>query len=50
MYFPYQYIYPEQYAYMNELKRTLDAKVLHVCMFELSHDHTIVSRDDVLRL
>lgn len=26
MYFPYQYIYPEQYAYMNELKRTLDAK------------------------
>lgn len=25
--FPYDYIYPEQYAYMLELKRTLDAKV-----------------------
>lgn len=24
--FPYDYIYPEQYAYMLELKRTLDAK------------------------
>lgn len=24
--FPYEYIYPEQYAYMLELKRTLDAK------------------------
>lgn len=27
VYFPYEYIYPEQYAYMLELKRTLDAKV-----------------------
>ena len=27
MYFPYDYIYPEQYMYMLELKRTLDAKV-----------------------
>lgn len=26
MYFPYEYIYPEQYAYMLELKRSLDAK------------------------
>ena len=26
MYFPYEYIYPEQYSYMLELKRTLDAK------------------------
>lgn len=26
VYFPYEYIYPEQYAYMVELKRTLDAK------------------------
>ena len=25
--FPYDYIYPEQYSYMVELKRTLDAKV-----------------------
>ena len=27
--FPYEYIYPEQYSYMLELKRTLDAKVGH---------------------
>lgn len=26
--FPYEYIYPEQYAYMIELKRSLDAKVM----------------------
>lgn len=26
MYFPYEYIYPEQYAYMLDLKKTLDAK------------------------
>ncbi|CAL8086325.1 unnamed protein product [Calicophoron daubneyi] len=26
VYFPYEYIYPEQYHYMIELKRTLDAK------------------------
>lgn len=26
VYFPYEYIYPEQYRYMLELKRTLDAK------------------------
>lgn len=25
--FPYDHVYPEQYAYMLELKRTLDAKV-----------------------
>jgi hypothetical protein len=25
--FPYDYIYPEQYAYMVELKRSIDAKV-----------------------
>lgn len=28
VYFPYEYIYPEQYEYMLELKRTLDAKVI----------------------
>ena len=26
MYFPYEYIYPEQYQYMLECKRALDAK------------------------
>uniref|UniRef100_UPI00358E0210 general transcription and DNA repair factor IIH helicase subunit XPD isoform X2 n=1 Tax=Myxine glutinosa TaxID=7769 RepID=UPI00358E0210 len=26
VYFPYEFIYPEQFAYMLELKRTLDAK------------------------
>jgi len=25
--FPYDYIYPEQFSYMSELKRSLDAKV-----------------------
>lgn len=25
--FPYEYIYPEQYSYMIELKKALDAKV-----------------------
>jgi len=25
VYFPYPYIYPEQYLYMKELKKTLDA-------------------------
>lgn len=27
VYFPYEYIYPEQYDYMCELKKALDAKV-----------------------
>lgn len=27
VYFPYQYIYPEQYQYMVALKRSLDAQV-----------------------
>lgn len=31
--FPYDYIYPEQYAYMLELKRTLDAKVLYITSY-----------------
>ncbi|KAI9350065.1 hypothetical protein DFJ73DRAFT_832998 [Zopfochytrium polystomum] len=26
VYFPYDYIYPEQYAYMRDIKRSLDAK------------------------
>ena len=26
VYFPYDHIYPEQYAYMLELKRSLDAR------------------------
>jgi hypothetical protein len=30
VFFPYEYIYPEQYAYMVELKKALDAKV---CIF-----------------
>lgn len=36
VYFPYDYIYPEQYAYMMELKRGLDAKVLLFLSFVLS--------------
>ena len=26
VWFPYEYCYPEQYQYMSELKKTLDAK------------------------
>jgi DNA excision repair protein ERCC-2 len=26
VYFPYEYIYPEQFKYMQELKRALDTK------------------------
>lgn len=26
VYFPYEFIYPEQYAYMIELKKAIDAK------------------------
>ena len=36
VYFPYEYIYPEQYQYMLELKRALDAKghgLLEVSMY-----------------
>ena len=35
VYFPYDYIYPEQYSYMMELKRTLDAKVRHLRYFRV---------------
>ncbi len=35
--FPYEYIYPEQYAYMLELKRTLDAKVHPTIAYPSSH-------------
>lgn len=34
VFFPYEYIYPEQYRYMLELKRALDARghcLLEVC-------------------
>lgn len=35
VYFPYDYIYPEQFKYMLELKHALDAKghcLLEVCL------------------
>ena len=35
VFFPYEYIYPEQYQYMLECKRALDAKghgLLEVCL------------------
>lgn len=47
IYFPYEYIYPEQYEYMVELKHALDKKVLlfvndnvlnaRVCVFWRCH-------------
>lgn len=30
VYFPYEYIYPEQHAYMVELKKILDAEVVQI--------------------
>lgn len=39
VYFPYDYIYPEQYAYMLELKRGLDAKVFIQYIFALTTEH-----------
>ena len=34
VYFPYDYVYPEQYSYMLELKHALDAK--GHCLLEVS--------------
>ena len=34
VYFPYEFIYPEQYQYMLELKRSLDAR--GHCLLEVS--------------
>ena len=39
VFFPYEYIYPEQYQYMLECKRALDAKghgLLEVCLLPSS--------------
>ena len=33
VYFPYEYIYPEQFSYMLELKRALDAEVGKLLFF-----------------
>lgn len=38
MYFPYDYIYPEQFAYMLELKKGLDAKVSLNCPEKVAKD------------
>lgn len=49
MYFPYDYIYPEQFQYMLELKHALDAKghcLLEVC--DLHIDNQIVFASDTL--
>lgn len=35
VYFPYEFIYPEQYKYMIALKQALDAK--GHCLLEVSH-------------
>lgn len=36
VYFPYDYIYPEQFAYMLELKKGLDAKVTLNCHYKVT--------------
>ena len=38
--FPYDYIYPEQYAYMLDLKRSLDAQV---CVRGQSNNHAFLT-------
>ena len=40
VYFPYDYIYPEQYQYMRELKHALDAK--GHCLLEVSRDARMI--------
>ena len=37
VYFPYDFIYPEQYSYMLELKKSLDAKVFLLSREFLEH-------------
>ena len=41
VFFPYEFVYPEQYAYMLEIKRALDAKghALLEVRFRRSHRH-----------
>jgi DNA excision repair protein ERCC-2 len=39
VYFPYEYIYPEQYRYMLELKRALDAN--GHCLLEVTIEHSV---------
>lgn len=40
VYFPYEYIYPEQFRYMQELKRALD--VQDHCLLEVSSIQPLV--------
>ena len=40
VYFPYDYIYPEQYQYMRELKHALDAK--GHCLLEVSRGVSMI--------
>jgi DNA excision repair protein ERCC-2 len=47
IYFPYDYIYPEQYNYMVELKKTLDAKGHGVLGKKLKINHFIDSKIDL---
>jgi DNA excision repair protein ERCC-2 len=46
VYFPYDYIYPEQYSYMLELKRCLDAK--GHCLLEMPSGLKLSSTLNVL--
>lgn len=49
VYFPYEYIYPEQYDYMLELKRTLDAKVdFKISISHASHERQVESPFDII--
>ena len=42
VYFPYEYIYPEQFSYMLELKRSMDAK--GHCLLEMPSGKNVPSK------
>ena len=51
VYFPYEYIYPEQYQFMLECKRALDAKghgLLEVCQL-LQQSRPALNLDNCLQ-
>jgi hypothetical protein len=48
VYFPYDYIYPEQFAYMLELKKGLDAKVPLNCHEKITKDDIFVMKSVVM--
>ena len=51
VYFPYDYIYPEQFSYMLELKKALDAKghsLLEMPSGDIRFENLFLSLTDLL--